>query len=98
RLLGEASGHPVRVGRSGPRVAGPPIGPRGTGGRMSEKKMCVKQNHGGAGWYPCGNRAKVERGGKWYCGVHDPVRLAKKMQERDAKWRREADERDTRWA
>ena len=27
----------------------------------------------------CGKNAKVERNGKWYCGIHDPI----KIKERD---------------
>ena len=25
-------------------------------------------------WVPCRNTAKVEVDGKWYCGIHDPVK------------------------
>lgn len=36
--------------------------------------------------HQCGNTAKVERDGRWYCGTHDPVRLREKQAERNAKW------------
>jgi uncharacterized Zn finger protein (UPF0148 family) len=44
---------------------------------------------------PCGNRAKVERNGKFYCGIHDPVAVRAKRDARNAKWdaQREASER-----
>lgn len=37
------------------------------------------------GWhrYPCGNKASVEREGKFYCKVHDPVRIEEKAKIRD---------------
>lgn len=38
--------------------------------------------------YACGKTAKVERDGKWYCGIHDPVRLAEKRAARDAEYDR----------
>ncbi len=39
----------------------------------------------------CGKTAKVEREGKSYCGMHDPVRVAEKDADRAAK-------RDANWA
>ena len=39
------------------------------------------------GWgrsYSCGNKAKVERDGKHYCGVHDPVAQAEKRAAKNA--------------
>lgn len=39
------------------------------------------------GWgSQCQNKAKVTRGGKGYCGVHDPDLGAKKRADREAKW------------
>ncbi|MCK9524330.1 MAG: hypothetical protein M0R49_00160 [Limnochordia bacterium] len=37
------------------------------------------------GWHshPCGNKASVEREGKFYCKVHDPVRIEEKAKIRD---------------
>lgn len=37
----------------------------------------------------CSKAAKVEREGKWYCGIHDPVLLAAKATERHTKWEAE---------
>ena len=48
--------------------------------------------------WPCANNAKIERNGRWYCGVHDPLRpdkLTKRAAARDrsqgemAQWRRD---------
>lgn len=41
-----------------------------------------------AHWSPCSNKAKVERDGKFYCGVHDPERLKAKQAARDAESQR----------
>lgn len=45
-------------------------------------------------WGGCGKPAKVERNGRWYCGIHDPVKLAAKRAERDAKYERWATRRE----
>lgn len=39
--------------------------------------------------YVCGKPAKIERDGKWYCGIHDPVRVDTKRAERDAEVNRQ---------
>ena len=41
-----------------------------------------------SGWM-CSKPAKVERGGKWYCTVHDPERVAAKQQATSEKYRAE---------
>jgi len=45
----------------------------------------------GRGWYShqCLNKPKVEREGKLYCGVHDPVRLKKLYDEKHKEWEKE---------
>ena len=55
---------------------------------MSEKHTCE-----GRVWHSfslrshaCGKTAKMEHEGKWYCGIHDPVKRAGKRAERDAAW------------
>ena len=55
-------------------------------------KCCAKIWEPGA-WRPrqCSKAAKVERDGKFYCGVHDPVRLQAKRDETHARWKAEAD-------
>ena len=51
------------------------------------------------GWpRKCSTRAKVERDGKWYCGIHDPVRVAAKRAERDAEYARKCTERSAKWS
>ncbi len=56
-----------------------------------EKHKCVgkmRKTHG-IGWNQCFNYAKVERDGKWYCGIHDPIAWAKRRADRDAMWEAE---------
>jgi len=64
----------------------------------SDDKECVKLVLNGYRQHPCGKRGKVERGGKWYCGTHDPVRRAEKQKARDAEWQRQNEEREAQWA
>jgi hypothetical protein len=49
---------------------------------------------GGLRGHPCGRTAKVERDGKWYCGIHDPVAQAKRNVARHERGRWESDRRD----
>lgn len=42
-------------------------------------------------YYPCKNSAPLEHEGKWYCGIHDPVR-GKERQEALEKERIETEE------
>ena len=39
-------------------------------------------------WHPhkCGQRASIEREGKWYCKRHDPVALDAKRDEKQKSW------------
>jgi hypothetical protein len=39
----------------------------------------------------CGKPGKVEVEGKWYCGIHDPVKVAKRRANTEAKWAAERD-------
>jgi len=48
--------------------------------------------------YPCRKRASIERDGKWYCGIHDPVAKAEKQAARDAKWQTKWEARKARQA
>ncbi len=34
----------------------------------------------------CANPGKVQVDGKWYCGVHDPIKKAAKQAATNAKW------------
>ncbi len=47
--------------------------------------------------HQCGHKGKVERDGKWYCGIHDPVAVAKRDKEREDKWQRHRNEQEVRW-
>lgn len=51
---------------------------------MSDKTCGESVSDGIWNRKPCANPAKVERNGKFYCGVHDPVRLAKLRSKQDA--------------
>jgi hypothetical protein len=65
---------------------------------MSEK--CCAEISGGDMWHrpSCTRASKVERGGKFYCAIHDPVRVKEKHEQRatawDAKWTAERAERE----
>jgi uncharacterized Zn finger protein (UPF0148 family) len=50
---------------------------------------CCALVRAGSQWHriACGKTAKVEHEGKWYCGIHDPVKKAAKDKEREAKWK-----------
>ena len=39
--------------------------------------------------YPCGNKGKVQRDGKWYCGTHDPQKVVARRLKNEAKWQTE---------
>lgn len=45
----------------------------------------------------CSRNAKVERKGKWYCGIHDPEYVAKKNEEKRARWYVEDALRSKEW-
>lgn len=48
-------------------------------------QKCCEKVHEGYRTYGCRNKAKVERDGKFYCGVHDPEKAKAKRAARDAK-------------
>jgi hypothetical protein len=56
----------------------------------TEKHRCCGRTYKGFYGSACGRNAKVERNGKWYCGMHDPVAIAEKREARnkefDLKW------------
>ena len=60
---------------------------------ISGQKCCVKK-FGGFGYADksCKNAAKVERDGKFYCGVHNPARRETRSAEWSAKRKREREE------
>lgn len=47
--------------------------------------VCCARIYGYHDSHPCGNPAKVEHEGKFYCGTHDPVRRAAADEKRRAK-------------
>jgi len=55
---------------------------------MIENYKCCEQVYSGSPYFPytCGKTAKVERDGKHYCGIHDPVRRAEKQREKREAW------------
>lgn len=58
----------------------------------TEPRYCDKIVYGGnAPWggARCSNKAKVEHGGKWYCGVHSPEGEARRKQRQHARWAEE---------
>ena len=66
---------------------------------MTIHKCCAATWPAGARHsYPCSHSGKIERDGKWYCGIHDPVKRAEKQAERTAKWNAEWEAKKARWA
>ena len=55
---------------------------------MSEKHVCGAPTYprGESRYIACGRTAKFERDGKWYCGIHDPVKRKEREDRRQAKW------------
>ena len=64
---------------------------------MSENSLCDYYKYPRGGPQRCSKRAKVERNGYWYCGIHDPVRLEEKQKARDEKWDKELKELCEKW-
>ena len=50
---------------------------------------CAGRVYSQHSFYGCSSKPKVERDGKHYCGIHDPVRIAEKHATRNAKWEAE---------
>jgi uncharacterized Zn finger protein (UPF0148 family) len=60
---------------------------------MAEKQKCCGERWSHFRWVNCGHSGKIERDGKFYCGVHDPVRRKEKEDARSAKFETERAER-----
>lgn len=61
--------------------------------------QCSQHSYGGGWGHPCGMRGKmVERGGKVYCRVHDPVTVLAKRELKEAQWKIEWAAQDARRA
>jgi hypothetical protein len=59
---------------------------------QTEKHVCCETVRGEkTGWrysyHACSRRATFERNGKWYCGTHDPEKIAAKSKMRESKWK-----------
>jgi hypothetical protein len=54
-------------------------------------RFCVKVIYSGGGFYnhPCRKPAKVIFEGRPYCGIHDPIKVKKKLEETNARWEKE---------
>jgi hypothetical protein len=62
---------------------------------MSEgKATCCARIYSRYRSHTCGNAAKVDRGGKLYCGTHDPERREAKRKETEARWRAQSEARN----
>lgn len=63
---------------------------------MSDGQMCcARVFRNDSPWTksePCKKKATVERDGKHYCGIHDPVSRQEKQEARNAKLRKKMDE------
>lgn len=53
------------------------------------KERCVARVYSGSsfGGHSCQRPSKVERNGKWYCGIHDPEYVAAKRATQEELWR-----------
>jgi len=58
---------------------------------MEKRQCCIKVSDS-KGWhsYPCSKPATVEVDGKWYCGTHNPVKVAERNAKATEKWGRES--------
>ena len=65
---------------------------------MTDKKQCSEKVWDGWHHFPCQRPAKVERDGKWYCGIHDPEYIKAKNQAKEEKWEAENKANEIKWA
>lgn len=56
---------------------------------MDNKNRCEEMLFRNWNRYQCRKTAKVQREGKWYCTIHDPIRIKEKSEQRDEKWNEE---------
>lgn len=57
---------------------------------------CEEKIWSGFHAHPCGNKAKYEHDGTWYCKRHHPPSVAEKRRLRDERWEREWSARSAR--
>lgn len=62
----------------------------------TEAKTCCRSTWTGRWINHCHNKAKVERDGKWYCGIHDPEAVKQKRDKRNAAYEAELKETQAR--
>lgn len=70
---------------------------------MADKHPCSVRVYpadhaGGFRGHMCQKSGKVERDGKWYCGIHDPVAVQAKNAAAKARFDAEYDARRKRWS
>jgi hypothetical protein len=63
---------------------------------MGETHKCEARVHSDFRSHQCYKDAKIERDGKHYCTIHDPVRIEEKRKTKEDKWKKEWDERKKR--
>lgn len=65
------------------------------------KERCCKRVYSGGradfAGHQCTRNAKVEREGKHYCSLHDPIAVKAKHESQVAKWRKEDEEKRAKW-
>lgn len=49
-------------------------------------KRCTKTSYAQYYGSRCNNPGKVQHEGKWFCGVHDPIKKKARADERSEKW------------
>ena len=52
----------------------------------AEKHQCEGIKRGTWHRHRCITNGSIERDGKWYCGIHDPVKIAEKRKRGKEKW------------
>lgn len=65
---------------------------------MASDTTCAHGMWSGYRSYQCGKPGKVEHEGRWFCGVHNPIAKAKRVEARHAKWDVERAAREASYA
>lgn len=63
-----------------------------------DEPRCCAEIQSDYRFYQCGHKGKVQRGGKWYCGRHDPEKVALRKKKREEKWQAESKVNKEKWA
>lgn len=61
------------------------------------RRCCTRVYDGTFSGHMCQKAPKVERSGKWYCHVHDPIAVQEKNEIRQARWRAESEASNKRY-